>query len=283
METFRLFLPIRILRAAQGSVKDMYIDAHCHLTGEEYEDGGGVEAAIRRAEDAGVSRIICSGFDLDSSIKASALAERFESVYFCAGFHPSELKKYRSGDLEEIEGLCKKEKCVAVGEIGLDYHYEDNLPKETQRELFIKQLEMAARLSLPVVLHSRDAAQDTIEVLEENAGLLKCGGLMHCYSYSPEMAERFLKIGLCFSFGGTSTFKNAKKVQESVRLIPAPYILSETDCPYLTPEPFRGTFPNEPKHVREVVKKLAELKDVTIKTMQKQIWENATRLFPKLH
>ena len=283
METFRLFLPIRILRAAQGSVKDMYIDAHCHLTGEEYEDGGGVEAAIRRAEDAGVSRIVCSGFDLDSSIKAASLAEKFESVYFCAGFHPSELKKYRIGDLEKIEELCQKEKCVAVGEIGLDYHYDDNLPKETQRELFIKQLEMAARLSLPVVLHSRDAAQDTIEVLEENAGLLKHGGLMHCYSYSPEMAERFLKVGLCFSFGGTSTFKNAKKVQESVRLIPAPYILSETDCPYLTPEPFRGTFPNEPKHVREVVKKLAELKDVTIETMQKQIWENATRLFPKLH
>ena len=283
METFRSFLPIRTSRAAQGSVKDMYIDAHCHLTGEEFEDGGGVEAVIERAEAAGVSRIICSGFDLDSSIKAAELSERFDSVYFCAGFHPSELKKYRSGDLEKIEELCKKEKCVAVGEIGLDYHYEDNLPKETQTELFIKQLELAERLSLPVVLHSRDAAQDTIEVLEDNAGLLKRGGLMHCYSYSPEMAERFLKVGLCFSFGGTSTFKNAKKVQESVRRIPAHLILSETDCPYLTPEPYRGRFPNEPKHVREVVKKLAELKQTTIEEMQTQIWDNALRLFPKLY
>ncbi len=261
----------------------MYIDVHCHLTGEEFETLGGVEGAVRRAEEAGVSRIVCSGFDLASSIKAAELAERFESVYFCAGFHPSELKKYKEGDLDEIERLCKKEKCVAVGEIGLDYHYDDNPPKDTQRELFIRQLELAFRMGLPVVLHSRDAAQDTIELLEENAKLLKNGGLMHCYSYSPEMAERFCKLGLCFSFGGTATFKNAKKVQESVRQIPAPFLLSETDCPYLTPEPFRGTFPNEPKLVGEVVKKLAELKEQSVETMQKQIKENAARLFPKLH
>lgn len=261
----------------------MYIDAHCHLTGEEFETLGGVEAIVRRAEEAGVSRIVCSGFDLPSSIKAAELAERFEGVYFCAGFHPSELKKYKEGDLEEIERLCKRKKCVAVGEIGLDYHYDDNPPKDTQRELFIKQLELASRMGLPVVLHSRDAAQDTIEILEENAGLLKNGGLMHCYSYSPEMAERFWKLGLCFSFGGTATFKNAKKVQESVRRIPAQLILSETDCPYLTPEPFRGTFPNEPSRVKEIVKKLAELKEQSVETMQEQIKGNAARLFPKLH
>ena len=261
----------------------MYIDVHCHLTGEEYETLGGVEAVIRRAEEAGISRIICSGFDLASSIKAAELAEQFESVYFCAGFHPSELKKYQKGDLEEIERLCKSEKCVAVGEIGLDYHYDDNPPKEMQRELFVEQLRLADRLGLPVVLHSRDAAQDTVEILEEHAELLKIGGLMHCYSYSPEMAERFWKLGLSFSFGGTSTFKNAKKVQESVRRIPAHLILSETDCPYLTPEPFRGTFPNEPSRVKEVVKKLSELKEKTVEEMQTQIWENAARLFPKLH
>ena len=261
----------------------MYIDIHCHLTGEEFEPLGGVDAVIRRAEEAGVSRMICSGFDLTSSFQAAEIANRYESVYFCAGFHPSELKKYKSGDLDEIERLCKEEKCVAVGEIGLDYHYDDNPPKEMQRELFIKQMELASRLCLPVVLHSRDAAQDTVEILEENAGLLKNGGLMHCYSYSPEMAERFWKLGLSFSFGGTSTFKNAKKVQESVRRIPAPLILSETDCPYLTPEPFRGTFPNEPSHVKEVVKKLAELKQQSVEEMQTQIRENAARLFPKLH
>ena len=261
----------------------MFIDAHCHLTGEEYEPLGGVEEIVRRAEQARVSRIVCSGFDLDSSIKAAELAKRFESVYFCAGFHPSELKKYRAGDLGKIEKLCKEEKCVAVGEIGLDYHYDDNPSKETQRELFIKQLELADKLGLPVVLHSRDAAQDTVELLEANAGLLRHGGLMHCYSYSAEMVERFVRLGLSFSFGGPSTFKNAKKVQESVQRVPAPLILSETDCPYLTPEPYRGTFPNEPMHVKEVVKKLAELKEKTIEEMQAQIQENSARLFPKLY
>lgn len=261
----------------------MYIDVHCHLTGEEFEPLGGVEAVIRRAEETGVSRMICSGFDLASSIRAAELANCYESVYFCAGFHPSELKKYKSGDLDEIERLCQEEKCVAVGEIGLDYHYDDNPPKALQRELFVRQLELASRLKLPVVLHSRDAAQDTAEILEANASLLKSGGLMHCYSYSPEMTERFAALGLSFSFGGTSTFKNAKKVQESVRRIPAPLVLSETDCPYLTPEPFRGTFPNEPKLVKEVVKKLAELKEKTVEEMQEQIKGNAARLFPKLY
>ncbi|MBQ7368132.1 MAG: TatD family hydrolase [Clostridia bacterium] len=261
----------------------MYIDVHCHLTGDEYAEVGGVGAVITRAQAAGVSRIICSGFDLNSSKQAAALADEYESVYFCAGFHPSELDKYKDGDLDGLRKLCLHEKCVAVGEIGLDYHYENNPPKETQKTLFVQQLQIAHELQLPVVLHSRDAAQDTIELLETHAHLLTSGGLMHCYSYSPEMADRFLKLGLCFSFGGTSTFKNAKKVQESVRQIPATRILSETDCPYLSPEPFRGCFPNEPARVVAVVKKLAELKTATEEELKTQILENAKALFSKLH
>ncbi len=261
----------------------MYIDVHCHLTGEEYAEVGGVGAVITRAAAAGVSRIICSGFDVTSSRQAALLAEQYESVYFSAGFHPSELTKYKDGDLDELRRLCLHEKCVAVGEIGLDYHYENNPSKETQKSLFVQQLRLADELQLPVVLHSRDAAQDTIEILEQNADLLSCGGLMHCYSYSPEMAERFLKLGLCFSFGGTATFKNAKKVQESVRQIPAAHILSETDCPYLSPEPFRGSFPNEPARVVSVVRKLAELKTTTEEELKRQILGNAKSLFPKLH
>lgn len=260
----------------------MYIDVHCHLTGDEYEPVGGVEETVRRAEDAGVERIICSGFDLDSSSRAAALSDKFESVYFCAGFHPSELKKYREGDLDEIERLCGHEKCVALGEIGLDYHFEDNPPKETQRELFVRQLVVADRAGLPVVLHSRDAAQETLELLEQNKLLLNHSALMHCYSYSPEMAERFAALGLYFSFGGTSTFKNAKKVWDSVQRIPAARILSETDCPYLTPAPYRGTFPNEPKNVTFVAARIAELKETDEKALQEQVLENAKRLFFKL-
>lgn len=260
----------------------MYIDVHCHLTGDEYLENGGIESVLSRARVASVERVICSGFDLSSSQIAQSLAQEYKEVYFCAGFHPSELFKYKDGDLEKIEQLCRHEKCVAVGEIGLDYHYDNNPPKDMQKELFIKQLQLANKLGLPVVLHSRDSAEDTLTLLQENACLLKNGGLMHCYSYSPEMAQRFLSLGLHFSFGGTSTFKNAKKVQESVRQIPATHLLSETDCPYLSPEPFRGSFPNEPSRVVYVVKQLATLKETDEKSMQTQIMENAKKLFFKL-
>ncbi|MBQ3220625.1 MAG: TatD family hydrolase [Clostridia bacterium] len=260
----------------------MLIDAHCHLTGDEYEETGGVARAIARAKEAGVGIIVCSGFDLDSSIKAKSLAEAHEGVYFCAGFHPSELNEYQEGDLEEIAKLCQSDKCVAVGEIGLDYHFDDNPPKPLQKELFEKQLRLACEAGLPVVLHSRDAAADTLEILEQNRELLKFGGLMHCYSYSPEMSDAFCALGLHFSFGGPCTFKNAKKVWESVQRIPAHRILSETDCPYLTPVPFRGTFPNEPSMVSFVVEKLASLKGVSTEEMQKRIYDNAKALFFKL-
>lgn len=260
----------------------MFIDAHCHLTGGEFEPVGGVEEVLRRAKENGVEIIVCSGYDLDSSKQCLELSQRYENVYFCAGFHPGELKKYRDGDLDEIRLLCKSEKCVAVGEIGLDYHFDDNPPAEFQRELFIKQLELAVEMGLPVVLHSRDAAQETLELLKAHKDLLRFGGLMHCYSYSAEMLEEFAALGLCFSFGGTSTFKNAKKVQECVRRIPADRILSETDCPYLTPVPFRGEFPNEPKNVRYVVENLATLRNENLEALKKQIEENTKTLFFKL-
>lgn len=260
----------------------MFIDVHCHLTGEEYESIGGINSVLKRAEENGVERVICSGFDLVSSLQAKALSEKYEKVYFCAGFHPSELDKYKAGDLEEIRLLCKHEKCVALGEIGLDYHFEDNPPKETQRELFIRQLILADEENLPVVLHSRDAAQETLEILTEYKSLLRHSGLMHCYSYSAEMMERFLSLGLYFSFGGTSTFKNAKKVQECVQRIPACRILSETDCPYLTPVPYRGVFPNEPKNVKHVMQNLALLRNEKTEELATTVFENAKMLFVKL-
>lgn len=260
----------------------MWIDVHCHLTGDEYNEIGGVEEVVARAKADGVERMICSGFDLDSSRLAKALAEKFEEVYFCAGFHPSELAKYQQGDLEEIRALCQHEKCVAVGEIGLDYHFENNPAPETQREMFERQLRLADELGLPVVIHSRDAAQETLQFLEERKALLKKGGLMHCYSYSPEMMEGFIRLGFSFSFGGPSTFKNAKKAQECVQRIPAPLLLSETDCPYLTPVPFRGEFPNQPANVKYVVENMAKLRNENLEELKDTLWQNAKRLFFKL-
>ena len=261
----------------------MYIDVHCHLTGDEYEAVGGVDEVIARAKADGVERMICSGFDLASSYIAKALSEKHPEVYFCAGFHPSELAKYQDGDFEKLKTLCQHEKCVAVGEIGLDYHFEDNPPKETQREFFLKQMQIADELGLPVVIHSRDAAQETLEFLQSNASLLKHRGLMHCYSYSAEMLTEFSKFGLAFSFGGPSTFKNAKKVWECVQRIPAPLLLSETDCPYLTPVPFRGEFPNQPKNIVPIVENMAALRNEDKEILKKQIFQNAKELFFKLN
>jgi TatD DNase family protein len=260
----------------------MYIDVHCHLTGGEYKEIGGAEGVLARAKEHGVGIVICSGFDLDSSMIAKDLSEQYEEVYFSAGFHPSELDKYKEGDVEKLAELCRHEKCVAVGEIGLDYHFEDNPSPETQREFFLRQLIMADELGLPVVLHSRDAAQETLELLQANKHLLKKGGLMHCYSYSAEMVKDFLELGLSFSFGGPSTFKNAKRVVESVQRIPAHRILTETDCPYLTPVPFRGVFPNEPKNVKYIAENMAILRNENIEELKKQVLQNAKQLFFKL-
>ena len=258
------------------------LDIHCHLTGDDYDSLGGADGVLFHAKQDGVSLVVCSGYDLDSSLESKQIAERNDGVYFCAGFHPSELDKYQDGDLDRLKELCKSEKCVAVGEIGLDYHFDDNPAKETQKQLFIKQLELADELGLPVVVHSRDSAQDTLELLKENKGLLKHGGLLHCYSYSPEMVSSFAELGLYFSFGGPCTFKNAKKVQDSVRLVPATRLLSETDAPYLTPVPHRGEFPNQPKYVKYAVEKMAEIRGENAKELENQIEENAKRLFSKL-
>ena len=257
----------------------MYIDIHCHLTGTEYDS---VDAVLERAREHGVRRIVCSAFDLDSAYEAAELAELYEEIYFCVGFHPSELHKYQEGDLERLRILCECEKCIAVGEIGFDYHFDDNPSPETQREFFHRQLVLADEMGLPVVIHSRDAARETLEFLREHKHLLRRGGLMHCYSYSAEMMKDFEELGFSFSFGGPSTFKNAKKVQECVERVPAHFLLSETDCPYLTPVPFRGTFPNEPKNVKYVVDNMAVLRNENVEELKKQIAENAKKLFPKL-
>ena len=169
-----------------------------------------------------------------------------------------------------------------MGEIGLDYHFDDNPEKSTQREFFIKQIALADELGLPIVVHSRDAAADTLDVLKAQKANLKKGGLMHCYSYAKELVPDFLELGFLFSFGGPSTFKNAKKVVESVKCVPVCRILSETDCPYLTPVPKRGEFPNEPCNVLYIVEKLAEIKEIEKEQLEKSIDENAKTLFFKL-
>ena len=241
-----------------------YADVHCHLTDEaDYANIGGAEEAIARARQAGVNKIIVSGFDLPSSARAKEIAAAHDGVYFCAGFQP-------------------EEKCVGIGEIGLDYHFPDHSPKELQRAFFVKQLRIADKLSLPVVIHSRDACADTLAILHENRALLKKGFLMHCFSYASETVNEFLSLGAYFSFGGVSTFKKAEKVRRAAAIVPKERILTETDSPYLTPEPFRGIFPNEPKNIPCIAANLASLRGENEEEFCAAVIGNAKRLFSAL-
>ena len=202
------------------------------------------------------------------------------ALYFAAGFHPSNLQDYQKGDEERLASLLQSPKGVAVGEIGLDYHYEDT-DEAAQKRAFCAQLELAEALSLPVIIHSRDAAADTLRILKDNRAKLRAGGVMHCFSGSPETAKEYLKLGLYISFAGPVTFKNARRLDEVAKIVPPERILAETDSPYLAPEPFRGTL-NTPKNVVQVYEKLAQLRGEELFALAARIHENAKTLFYKI-
>ena len=202
------------------------------------------------------------------------------ALYFAAGFHPSNLQDYQKGDEERLASLLQSPKGVAVGEIGLDYHYEDT-DEAAQKRAFCAQLELAEALSLPVIIHSRDAAADTLRILKDNRAKLRAGGVMHCFSGSPETAKEYLKLGLYISFAGPVTFKNARRLDEVAKIVPPERILAETDSPYLAPEPFRGTL-NTPKNVVQVYEKLAQLRGEELFALAARIKQNAKTLFYKL-
>ena len=245
----------------------MYIDTHAHLNyPEKYGD---LPQLLAKIAAAGVDTVINVGWDLASSALAAeqaetptaAPAERLAgcpALYFAAGFHPSNLQDYQR----------------------LDYHYEDT-DEAAQKRAFCAQLELAEALSLPVIIHSRDAAADTLRILKDNRAKLRAGGVMHCFSGSPETAKEYLKLGLYISFAGPVTFKNARRLDEAAKIVPPERILAETDSPYLAPEPFRGTL-NTPKNVVQVYEKLAQLRGEEVFALAARIRENAKTLFYKI-
>ena len=255
-----------------------YIDVHCHLDGDYY---GNMSQLMQNIQSAGVQKIIAVGFDLPTSVLSQELSEKYDFCYFTAGFHPTELKKYKEGDLDKIARIATHKKCVAIGEIGLDYHYPDT-DRELQQEVFLKQLFLANSLGLPVQIHSRDCAEDMLSILKEYKHMLKHGALLHCYSHSTEIATELEKLGLYFSFGGTSTWSGSKKAKRTIAALSADRLLTETDSPYLPPKSLYGAFPNTPESVPEILKNMAEIRGVSEEEMSETVWANAHALFKKL-
>lgn len=239
----------------------MYVDTHCHLDSRECND---IERVIKNVEN---NIIIVSGYDDDSNKEVIDLIEKYPNVYGTIGIHPSEVK---TSNLSIIEKYVNHPKVVGIGEIGLDYHYgkED---KELQIDYFKKQIEIARKNNKTVVIHSRDAALDTLEIIAENPDV---NYVMHCYSYSLEMAKQLLKYHVKFGIGGVLTFKNSKELKKVVESIPLEYLLLETDSPWLSPEPFRGK-KNEPKNVILVAQKIAEIKNISLEIVLKITTQNA--------
>ena len=255
----------------------MFIDTHCHLCDERFEK---TEVVEKNYLTEGVEYAINVGYDLQSSIKVSEQAERLKSTYFMVGIHPDSANQLTTKSLDFLAELSKHERCVGIGEIGLDYHY-DGYDKEAQKKAFISQMELAKCLGLPISIHRRDCTGDMISLLKENKGLLSNGGIMHCFSGSVETSREVLNLGLNISFAGTITFKNANGLLDVVKYVPSEYMLSETDSPYLTPSPYRGQL-NEPKMVKYVVEKISELKNLELEETAKIIKENARRVFKKI-
>lgn len=251
----------------------MYFDTHVHLNSEKYED---VNIIIKNAVENGVKKMIVVGYDLPTSQKAVEIASNFDFIYAAVGIHPSEVKNAKMSDFEAIERLLQHKKVVAVGEIGLDYHWDkDN--KGVQKEFFVKQLMLAKKYNLPIIIHSRDAANDTYEVLYQYQNCYK-KGIMHCYSYSLKMAYKFITLNLKLAFGGALTFLNSKENKKVVENIDIKNLLVETDSPYLTPHPHRGKT-NEPKYIHLVVEEISKIKNISKEIVARETYDNACELF----
>ncbi len=251
----------------------MLIDTHTHLNARQF--AGDLETVIENAQRAGVSKMIVVGFDKETINKAVELIGQYDFIYAAIGWHPVDAIDCTNEDLVWIEELTKHEKVVAIGEIGLDYHW-DKSPKDVQQILFRKQIELAKRVNLPIIIHNREATGDLIRILEEeNASAV--GGIMHCYSGSVETAKQCMKMNFLISLGGPVTFKNAKEPKEVAAFVPLDQLLIETDCPYLAPHPYRGKR-NEPAYVKLVAEEIAKIKHVAYEEVASVTSANAIRL-----
>ena len=255
-----------------------FFDTHAHYNDSCFDIDR--DEVIKKIYESRVTKCLDVGYSIETSQKAIDLSKQFEFIYAICGIHPSEVEiNFEKIDeqIRQIEDLVENNsKVVAIGEIGLDYHYDDGPPKELQQYAFIKQIELANKLKLPISIHTRDAIDDTIGIIRENK--IEFGGVLHCCPFNKELVRHGLEQGLHIAFGGTVTFKNSKNACEIVKMVPNDRILIETDSPYLAPDPVRGTR-NDSSNLKYIVQKLAEFKEANIEEMAKKIYSNSKKLF----
>lgn len=252
----------------------MIFDTHAHYDDEAFDEDRG--ELLTHMKGRGVEYIVNVGASIASTVKTLELTEQYPFVYGAAGVHPSETAALTLEDMERIREIADKEKIVAIGEIGLDYYWPEP-DREIQKRWFKEQLNLAEETGLPVIIHSRDAAADTLEILKE-WDAHKTKGVIHCFSYTWEIAREYLAMDYYFGIGGVLTFKNAKKLKEAVMHIPMEKILLETDCPYLAPEPYRGKR-NQSEYIFYVAEQLAELKNLDKEEVLEITCNNAKKFY----
>lgn len=263
------------------------IDSHCHLDDEKFNEDR--DQVIEEIKNAGITAFVSAGYNVESSKKAVELSEKYDFIYATCGISPNDIPQTEEKlwkQVQEIEHIVEEEKeksekskIVAIGEIGLDYYWEkDEHMRELQKKAFINQIELANSLDLPIVIHTRDAISDTLQILKENE--VKKKGVFHCCPQNRELIKEALKLGFFISFAGPITFKNAKNADEMIKLVPNDRLLVETDSPYLAPEPVRGTR-NTPINVKYVAQKVADVKGLALEQVGKFTSDNVRKLFFK--
>ena len=252
----------------------MLIDTHVHLNADQYDED--LQPVIDRALEAGVDRMIVVGFDEKTITRTMELIEQYDFIYGVIGWHPVDAIDFTEDNYNWIKELATHDKIVAIGEMGLDYHW-DKSPKDVQKSVFRRQIALAKELKKPIVIHNREATQDVVDILkEENAA--EVGGVMHSFSGSKEICDEILKLNFIISLGGPVTFKNAKQPKEVAQHVPLDKLIVETDAPYLTPHPYRGKR-NEPAYVKLVAEQIAELRGISYEALAAATTQNAEKLF----
>lgn len=252
----------------------MLIDTHVHLNNKDLYQK--IEEVINDAKKARVLKFFVVGYDLETSQLAIEIASKYENCFAIIGFHPTEIKNYKDNEYNWLDENASNPHVVAIGEIGYDFHW-DVTTKEEQEKAFVRQIEIAKKHKLPISIHSRDAIEFTYQTLKENGASI-VGGVMHSYSGSKEMAQKFINLNFYLGISGPVTFKNGRVMKEVVETVDLKYLLSETDSPYLTPHPYRGK-ENGPKYIPLIVEEISKIKNIEIEVVEKQIEENVKNLF----